>query len=94
MSLKKLPILLSFLYHNLIIIYTNGRKVSTDADVNGLSSAIYRNSILQSQLKIYVLYTAKLLSGKTFMVRVQNCHLRENFCGSMLVDLHCQSTRP
>ena len=39
-------------------------------------------------------YTAKLLSGKTFAVRVQNLHLRENFHGSMLVDLYCQSTRP
>ena len=39
-------------------------------------------------------YTAKLSSGKTLAVRVQNCHSLENFCGSMLVDLHCQSTRP
>ena len=30
----------------------NERKFSTDADVNGLSFAIYRNSILQLQLKI------------------------------------------
>ena len=49
--LKKSSILW-FPYHNLIIIYTNGRKFSTDAEVNGLSSAIYRNSILQLQLKI------------------------------------------
>ena len=39
-------------------------------------------------------YTVKLLSGKTFAVRIQNCHLQENFHASMLVDLHCQSTRP
>ena len=36
----------------------------------------------------------KLLSGKTFAVRAQNFHLRENFHGSMFVDLHYQSTRP
>ena len=52
MGLKKSPILLSFLYYNLQIIYTNGRKFSTDAEVNELSSAIYRNTILQLQLKI------------------------------------------
>ena len=39
-------------------------------------------------------YTAKLSSRKTFVVRVQNFHLQENFYGSMLVDLHWQSTRP
>ena len=39
-------------------------------------------------------YTAKLLSAKTFAVRVQNFHSWENFHGSMLVDLQCQSIRP
>ena len=41
-----------------------------------------------------VRYTAKLSSEKTFTVKVQNFHSWENFHGSMLVDLHCQSTRP
>ena len=50
----------SLLYHNLItiIIYidTNVTKclLHTNAEFNGLSSAIYRNRILQSHLKISV----------------------------------------
>ena len=36
---KKLPILLSSLYHNLITIYTNEEKVSADVEINGLSTA-------------------------------------------------------
>ena len=43
---------------------------------------------------IIIPYTAKLSSGKTFTVRVQNFHSRENFRASILVDLHCQSTMP
>ena len=39
-------------------------------------------------------YTVKLSSGKTFKVRVQNFHSWENLHASMLVDLHCQLTRP
>ena len=37
---------------------------------------------------------AKLSSGKTFTVRVENGYLWENFCSCMLVDLYTQSMRP
>ena len=53
-----------------------------------------------SKLQLYsalckeIPYMAKLSNGKTVMVRVQNCHLREHFSDSMLVDLLGQSTRP
>ena len=32
---------------------------------------------------------SKTLSGKIFAVKVRNCHSRENFRTSILVDLHC-----
>ena len=32
--------------------------------------------------------------GKTFLFKVENGYLLENFHGCMLVDLHCQSIRP
>ena len=35
---------------------------------------------------------AKLLSGKTLAVRVQNFNMQENFHGSMLVDLRTLPT--
>ena len=37
---------------------------------------------------------AKHLREKTFTFRVENGYSLENFCSSILVDLHCQSTRP
>ena len=53
-SVKTLLILLFFLYHNLLTIYTYywTKNFYTDTKDNGLSSAIYRSSILQPQLKI------------------------------------------
>ena len=41
-----------------------------------------------------LLYTAKHSRGETFTFRVENGYSLENFCSSMLVDLHSQSTRP
>ena len=40
-----------------------------------------------------ILYTAKHSRGKTFAFIVENGYSLENFCGSMLIDLYCQSTR-
>ena len=37
---------------------------------------------------LYIPYTAKHSRGKTSVFRVENCYSPENFCGSMLVDLH------
>ena len=42
----------------------------------------------------YILYTAKHSKGKTSVFRVENGYSLEKFCGSMLVDLHCLSTKP
>ena len=53
MSANNLPILSSLLYHNLITFFTNITECfTTDAEFNGLSSAIHRNRILHSLLKI------------------------------------------
>ena len=53
---------------------------------------------------MFILYTAEILGccsvygktfeGKTFTFRVENGCSLEKFYSSMLVDLHCQSTRP
>ena len=56
----KIACFLSLLYHNYITIYinkTNVYYVTTNAEFNGLSFAIYRNEILQSQPKILVKIT-------------------------------------
>ena len=45
-------------------------------------------------LLITLPYTAKYLRGKTFVFRVENGYSLENVCGSMLVHLYCQWTRP
>ena len=59
----------------------------------GMDPAI-ESTVCSDVANVHIPYAAKLLSGNTFAVRVQNFHLRENFRGSMLVDLHWQSTRP
>ena len=43
---------LSLFCQSLITIYTNRKKFTSNAEFNGLSSAIYRNRMLLSQLKI------------------------------------------
>lgn len=46
---------LSLLYHNLIIVYSIKMFTANhNVEINGISSAIYRNEILQSQFKILV----------------------------------------
>ena len=42
-------------YHDFITILTK-QNFTTNAEFNGLSSVIYRNRILQSQLKIFTKY--------------------------------------
>ena len=52
-SAKNLPILSSLLCHNLITYFTNITECfTTDAEFNGLSSAIHKNRIMHSLLKI------------------------------------------
>ena len=50
LSTKNCWYFLYLLHYNLITIYTN--TIPTTAEFNGLSSAIYRNRILHSELKI------------------------------------------
>ena len=40
-----------------------------------------------------ILCKANPLRGKTFVVRKENLHAWENFCGSMLLYTYCRSTR-
>jgi len=48
------------------------------------SLRLFMNKIVDC-LTIWILYTAKFSSGKTFAVRVQNGHSQENFRGCMLI---------
>ena len=59
-----------------------------------LGSITHGSDNLMKHTHYSILYTAKLSSGKTFAVRVQNCYSQKNIHASMPVDLHCQSTRP
>ena len=94
--------------HLFVIIFFSLLKTTQYLAIycNILQYAIYRYSLLAISYCIAVVvniaiyryigipYMAKLSSGKTFTVRAQNFYSQENFHGSMLVDLHYQSTRP
>ena len=58
------------------------------------SEFMYVYICMYLHLLFVIPYVPKHLRGKPFVFRMENCYLLESFCVSMLVDIHCQLTRP